>query len=84
MEITWQIAGAKKPLASVGRMCDAGNVVVFTKQGGFICGDHGRLAFTRKNDTYVRTTWVRKTNRQRQTQAMDVDSGTGFARPGHP
>ena len=26
IDLTWQIAGVKKPLASVGRICDAGNV----------------------------------------------------------
>ena len=26
----------KKPLASIGRMCDAGNVALFTCQGGFV------------------------------------------------
>ena len=34
--MTWQIAEVKKPLASVGRMCDAGNVAVFTKSGGYV------------------------------------------------
>ena len=34
--MTWQIAEVKKPLASIGRMCDAGNVAVFTKDGGYV------------------------------------------------
>ena len=34
--ITWQVADIKKPLASIGRMCDAGNVAVFTKGGGYV------------------------------------------------
>ena len=34
--MTWQIADVKKPLASIGRMCDAGNVAVFTKGGGYV------------------------------------------------
>ena len=34
--ITWQVADVKKPLASIGRMCDAGNVALFTKQGGYV------------------------------------------------
>ena len=41
MEITWQIAGVKKPLASIGRICDAGNVAVFTDKGGYIIGRGG-------------------------------------------
>ena len=39
--MTWQVADVKKPLASVGRMCDAGNVAVFTKTGGYVVlGEH--------------------------------------------
>ena len=34
--MTWQVADVKKPLASIGRMCDAGNVAVFTKEGGYV------------------------------------------------
>ena len=34
--MTRQVAEVKKPLASVGRMCDAGNVAVFTKDGGYV------------------------------------------------
>ena len=34
--MTWQVAEVKKPLASVGSMCDAGNVAVFTKDGGCV------------------------------------------------
>ena len=34
--MTWQIADIKKPLASIGRMCDAGNVAIFTKHGGYV------------------------------------------------
>ena len=33
--MAWQIAEVKKPLASIGRMCDAGNIAVFTKNGGY-------------------------------------------------
>ena len=34
--MTWQIAEVKKPLASIGRMCDAGNVAVFTEDDGYV------------------------------------------------
>ena len=34
--MTWQVAEVKRPLASIGRMCDAGNVAVFTKGGGYV------------------------------------------------
>ena len=36
IDMTWQIAGVKKPLASVGRICDAGNVAIFTNTGEYI------------------------------------------------
>ena len=41
INMTWQIAGVKKPLASIGRICDAGNVAVFTDKGGYIIGKSG-------------------------------------------
>ena len=31
--MTWQVAEVKRPLASIGRMCDAGNAAIFTKKG---------------------------------------------------
>ena len=39
--MTWQITDVKKPLASTGRVCDAGNVAVFTNKGGYIIGRGG-------------------------------------------
>ena len=41
INMTWQIAEVKKPLASIGRICDAGNVAVFTEKGGYIVGKSG-------------------------------------------
>ena len=38
LNMTWQVAEVEKPLASIGRICDAGNVAVFTKEGGYIVG----------------------------------------------
>ena len=34
--MTWQVAEVKRPLASIGRMCDAGNAAIFTKKGGYV------------------------------------------------
>ena len=34
--IAWQVPDVQRPLASVGRMCEVGNVVLFTDKGGFI------------------------------------------------
>ena len=36
LDMTWQIAEVKRPLASIGRICDAGNTAIFTDKGGFI------------------------------------------------
>ena len=33
--MAWQVVEVKKPLASVGRMCDAGNVAAFARDGGY-------------------------------------------------
>ena len=41
INMTWQIAEVKKPLASIGRICDAGNVAVLTEKGGYIVGKAG-------------------------------------------
>ena len=34
--MAWQVADIQRPLASIGRMCDAGNTAIFTKNGGYI------------------------------------------------
>ena len=39
--MTWQIAGVEKSLASLGRICDAGNVAVFIEKGVYIVGKSG-------------------------------------------
>ena len=60
LTLLYNVADVSTPLDSVSQICDKGNVVVFTAQGGYICGPHGRLSFKRRNDTYVRQTWIRK------------------------
>ena len=73
----YNVADVSTPLDSVSQICDKGNVVVFTSTGGYICGPHGRLSFKRKNDTYVRQTWVRKSSGPRgaakEKTSMEVD-----------
>ena len=70
--MTWQVADVKKPLASVGRMCDAGNVAVFTKDGGYVVPgeymgevmsrlermDQSTLRMKRENGVYNFNLWV--------------------------
>ena len=36
MNMTWQVVEVKRPLALLGRLCEAGNAAIFTKEGGFI------------------------------------------------
>ena len=36
IDMTWQVADVKKPLASIGKICDNDNVAIFTKNGGVI------------------------------------------------
>ena len=72
--MTWQVADVKKPLASVGRMCDAGNDAVFTHDGGYVVPKEymeevigsldrmGRstLKMKRENGVYNFNLWVPK------------------------
>ena len=72
--ITWQVADVKKPLASIGRMCDAGNVALFTKQGGYVVPHaslekviqslesqgRGTLKMRRENGVYSFNMWMPK------------------------
>ena len=72
--MTWQVADVKKPLASVGRMCDAGNVAVFTKDGGYVVPgesvgdvlrllegmDKSTLRMKRESGVYNFNLWVPK------------------------
>ena len=36
LNMVWQVAEVKRPLASIGRICDAGNTAIFTQHGGHI------------------------------------------------
>ena len=82
--MTWQIAGVKKPLASVGRICDAGNVALFTSEGGFIigkekaskimelassCGE-GKMEMKRENGVYNFTIKVPSKREEPQRRIM--------------
>ena len=62
MGMTYQVAEVTKPLNSVSKMCDAGNVVTFTAHGGTIknlwTGTTTR--FGRESGVYVLNTWVRR------------------------
>ena len=93
--MTYAVADVTVPLDSVCQMCDAGNVVVFTAQGGYVAGPSGKITFVRDKDTFVRKTWVRsdRVKKKENTQAkVDKDGDAvmgliagnpgGFARQG--
>ena len=66
---TFQIAEVTRPLCSVSQICDRGNEVHFTSQGGFIVNQQGRRThFKRDNNVYV----------------MQLHAKTGQASPGFP
>ena len=60
VSMTFQIAQVTKPLGSVGKMCDAGNQLWFTKTGGEIWHeDTGTVtAFTREQGVYLLEAWA--------------------------
>ena len=67
LSMRYAVADVTQPLDSVAQMCDAGAVVVFTAHGGYINGPRGRIAFERRDDTYVRKTWVRADRLKKKT-----------------
>ena len=82
LAMQYNVAAVDSPLDSVSQICDRGNIVVFTSKGGYICGERGRIAFQRKNDTYHRTTWVRRPRRsqeaRRHPDAMEIGALEDF------
>ena len=88
LTLQYNVAAGDSPLDSVSQICDRGNIVVFTSKGGYICGAKGRIAFQRKNDTYHRTTYVRRPRRpqeqQRHPDAMDIGALGDFPGQAQP
>ena len=84
LSLMYNVAEVSTALDSVSQICDKGNIVVFTQQGGYICGPKCKLEFVRRNDTYVRTTWVKRPSRDaagdRSGSTMDVGALLGFPR----
>ena len=75
--MTWQVANIKRPLASVGRICDAGNTAIFTRLGGYIVPEstvqslinqierNGKmLKMHRETGMYHFDLWVNRTTKQ--------------------
>lgn len=58
--LTYQVASVTKPLNSVSKICDKGNIVVFTSDGGFVQNSWTgqRTCFAREHGVYVMHSWV--------------------------
>ena len=58
--LTWQIASVTKPLLSVGHLCDRGNTVVFSHDGGYVenASTGARAQFRRDNGVCHLTLYV--------------------------
>ncbi len=77
-EMEFQVTGVKRPLCSVGRLCDRGNRVVFGRGGGVVHNlSSGRLTpFRRSGGIYVLDVHVR------QRQGNSDNAAAGFGRQG--
>ena len=61
-KITAQLCDVNKGLLSVGKVANAGNTVVFTRDGSFIEDDSTgeRIAIKEENGMYMLSMWVRR------------------------
>ena len=73
LSMKYAVADVSMPLDSVSQICDTGAQVLFTKWGGYIMRPTGRVDFKRVNDTYVRSTWVRRPRKGKKTTNEDVE-----------
>ena len=60
VNLTYQVTGVTKPLNSVSRICDQGNIVTFGPDGGVIenVWTGRQTHFNRENGVYVLNTWL--------------------------
>ena len=77
-DMTFQITDVRRPLCSVGKICDRGNRVIFGRGGGVIHNlKTGRLTpFKRQSNIYTLDFWVR------QDEENGCTSSLGFTRQG--
>ena len=71
LELKYAVADVTTALDSVAKICDAGNRVIFDKWGGYIAGGKGRVDFKRVDDSYVRTTWVRRPRKPKKNPTAE-------------
>ena len=69
LELTMQVAGVKKPLASVRKMCQAGNRVVFDDAGDYVENKQTgiKIPITQEDGTYQVSLWVELDDTRRKT-----------------
>ena len=79
--MTFQVSAVNKILASVAGICDNGNTVVFTSQGGIIKNTKtGReTRFRGQGNVYVMDIWVLNPNHR---ETIDETEILGFTRQG--
>ena len=67
VDMTMQVADVNKVLASVKRICDAGNQVIFDRHGGKIINNTtGKTThLEEKNGTYVFNMWLPRASEKR-------------------
>ena len=75
-KMTVQIADVRKPLASVAKICDQGNEVVFRKEGGEIVNKKtgATTQMKREGDLYYLYLWV---NHEKTKKMKDGFQGQG-------
>ena len=71
--INIQITDTTKVLASVGKICEAGNRVVFEPDGGYVerIKDGSRTRFAKQGSVYVLEMWVRARNSEDQIAGVE-------------
>jgi hypothetical protein len=77
-----QVAGVKKPLASVRKMCSAGNRVVFDDEGDYVQNKTTgtKIPITQEEGTYQVTMWVPVTEDQETTLQGNMFAALGEER----
>ena len=75
----FQVAKVNKMLASIAGICDNGNTVTFTDQGGYIRNVESgrRTTFERKGNVYILDMWVRHPG----AEIPSPSNKSGFIRP---
>ena len=75
-EATFQVAEVTRPLCSVTKICDRGNRVVFSAEGGYIenLATGVQTSFMRQNNVYVMEMYV-------EEPSAAATTASGFARP---